>query len=297
MGVVNATTLSFGGRDGQHINMFGTGIGMGMQRNSMYFRAGTTNVMRWFFGGVHQDPEGNPGDGGTEAMSLSAGTLNLKTDLTMAGKNLNSQNVITNTVYTLDMLASRNLVGLEVHVGPLDDSRIRITNEDFQVFVNDGGDGFFRIVDRLVVSSRIEAEGFDSRSDRRLKKDIVEISDASEKLSALNGVEYLWRQDIPGHENQSPQRQSGVIAQEVKKVFPHLVSRSSDGYYAVNYNGLIPVLIEAHKEQQSEIDRLTAELAASKKISIVWEERLSALEAKVGGNSAPLASKSQAAAR
>jgi len=50
----------------------------------------------------------------------------------------------------------------------------------------------------------------------------------------------------------------GLIAQELEKVFPELVSvpTSESGYYAVNYNGMIPVLLEAIKEQQIQIEKL-----------------------------------------
>jgi Tfp pilus assembly protein PilN len=48
----------------------------------------------------------------------------------------------------------------------------------------------------------------------------------------------------------------GVLAQEIKEVFPELVSEDDNEMLAVNYQGLVPVLINALKEQQSEIDEL-----------------------------------------
>ena len=47
----------------------------------------------------------------------------------------------------------------------------------------------------------------------------------------------------------------GIIAQEIEKVLPELVSQS-ENHKTVNYNGLIGVLIEAIKEQQKQIDEL-----------------------------------------
>jgi hypothetical protein len=55
-----------------------------------------------------------------------------------------------------------------------------------------------------------------------------------------------------------------VIAQEVMEQFPDLVHKGSNGYYAVNYDGLIPVLIEAIKEQHSIIENLQAEITLLK---------------------------------
>ena len=48
----------------------------------------------------------------------------------------------------------------------------------------------------------------------------------------------------------------GVLAQDIKEVFPELVSKDDNEMLAVNYQGLVPVLINALKEQQSEIDEL-----------------------------------------
>ena len=47
-----------------------------------------------------------------------------------------------------------------------------------------------------------------------------------------------------------------IRAQEIQKVFPELVSEDDNEMLAVNYQGLVPVLINALKEQQSEIDEL-----------------------------------------
>ncbi len=48
----------------------------------------------------------------------------------------------------------------------------------------------------------------------------------------------------------------GVLAQEIQEVFPELVSEDDNEMLAVNYQALVPVLINALKEQQGEINRL-----------------------------------------
>ena len=48
----------------------------------------------------------------------------------------------------------------------------------------------------------------------------------------------------------------GVLAQEVKEVFPELVSMDENDMYSVNYQGLVPILINAIKEQDDKISRL-----------------------------------------
>jgi hypothetical protein len=90
-----------------------------------------------------------------------------------------------------------------------------------------------------------------SCSDRRLKRDIKPITSSLSNISQLNGYTYHWKDST---KSQLPQ--IGVIAQELQVVYPELVIEKADGMLSVNYEGLVPVLIEATKEQQSEIENL-----------------------------------------
>jgi len=67
------------------------------------------------------------------------------------------------------------------------------------------------------------------------------------------------------------QKQIGVIAQELQKVFPELVAEDDRGFLMVNYQGLVPVLLQAIKEQQQEINQLTDKVASQ-------EAKISAIE-------------------
>ena len=87
-------------------------------------------------------------------------------------------------------------------------------------------------------------------SDRRLKKDIEPLSLSLQKVQALEGVTYHWN-GINNHD--STQLQYGLIAQEVEKIFPELVTTENNGYKSVNYIALVPVLIEAVKELQQQV--------------------------------------------
>ena len=73
----------------------------------------------------------------------------------------------------------------------------------------------------------------------------------------LHGYQYQWRDE---NKDQSPQL--GVLAQEVESLFPALVKKDDKGLMSVNYSGLIPVLINAVKEQQQTIESLKKRLAA-----------------------------------
>lgn len=85
-------------------------------------------------------------------------------------------------------------------------------------------------------------------SDRRIKKDIVNIPNALEKVCKLNGVTYT-RTD-------TGERGTGVIAQEVLAVLPEAVFGSEEELYSVAYGNIVGILIESIKELKKEIDIL-----------------------------------------
>lgn len=91
-------------------------------------------------------------------------------------------------------------------------------------------------------------------SDRRLKNDIKQITDALNKISQIEGVTYLMK-------DAGDQHQMGVIAQEVERVFPEAVHKNENGYLSVNYSALVAPLIESVKQLKTEQDDLKAELA------------------------------------
>ncbi|WP_277962054.1 tail fiber domain-containing protein [Pseudomonas sp. RIT-To-2] len=95
-------------------------------------------------------------------------------------------------------------------------------------------------------------------SDRRLKKNDVEILDGLEKILAVRPVEFDRRATLDDEEY--PFHESGVIAQELNEVLPILVTQPSDeiggDVWRVNYTGLIPYLISAIKELKAELDKL-----------------------------------------
>ncbi len=97
-------------------------------------------------------------------------------------------------------------------------------------------------------------------SDARLKANIISLGATLSKLLQIDGKSYTMKKD------ENKKQKIGVLAQDIEKVFPELVSESN-GIKSVNYQGLVPVLINALKEQQAEIERLKTQ-----------EERLDKLE-------------------
>ena len=85
-------------------------------------------------------------------------------------------------------------------------------------------------------------------SDARLKSNIVSLGATLSKLLLIDGKSYIM--------NKSGEEKIGVLAQDIQKVFPELVSEDDNEMLSVNYQGLVPVLINALKEQQVEIEKL-----------------------------------------
>jgi uncharacterized coiled-coil protein SlyX len=145
----------------------------------------------------------------------------------------------------------------------------------FNFFYNDGTTNFGNIISlngtafnvgmgtvspdpnaRLDVFGNIYINGAFHASDRRFKKNIRKIRQPMDLLGELRGVAYEFRVDEFAERRFTAGQHYGLIAQELETVLPELVRDREDGYKAVNYEGLIPLLIEGVKEQQSEIDEL-----------------------------------------
>lgn len=116
-------------------------------------------------------------------------------------------------------------------------------------------------------------------SDERLKENMVKIAGSKDKLMKLNGIQYNYKKEYPSLSKKTDnvsdtthngmkkyskdlvqRKKLGFRAQELKIVFPELVKENDEGYLSVNYTGLIPVLVEAIKEQQAEYEALLAKV-------------------------------------
>ncbi|TAF78126.1 MAG: T9SS C-terminal target domain-containing protein [Bacteroidetes bacterium] len=125
-------------------------------------------------------------------------------------------------------------------------------------------------------------------SDRRLKNNIVSIDKALDKIAALRGIHYELKDSVDAafFENtvanadtsknnkktpnsskktaygaSAPSKTTfGFVAQEIETVLPELVTTSASSVKSVNYIGVIPILVEAMREQQTQIESLKAEV-------------------------------------
>lgn len=96
-----------------------------------------------------------------------------------------------------------------------------------------------------------------SSSDISLKDNVQVITGALDKLKAVRGVTWDWKEDVKDVIKKTPA--TGVIAQEVEATFPEVVTEGEDGLKRVYYDRMIGLLIEAIKELNDKIDRLEQE--------------------------------------
>ena len=175
-------------------------------------------------------------DSSPEASLTISGGIVKKTNLGWftGGNNISSeQNFGTITNHALPIITN-------------DIERMRITSSgDVTIGTDTPEDGSL-----LTVNGGITCYDFFNNSDRRLKKNIQNLNYGLKDLVSLQPVTYNWIDP-----KQTDKTQIGLIAQDLIPIIPELVNGDEEkGKLSVNYVGLVPVLINAIKEQQSKLD-------------------------------------------
>jgi len=93
-------------------------------------------------------------------------------------------------------------------------------------------------------------------SDISLKDNIRPIESAIFKVKQIRGVTFDWNEKS-GKIEQEKGHDVGLIAQEVEKVLPEVIQIREDGIKAIAYEKVVPLLVEAIKEQQTLIEDLS----------------------------------------
>ena len=138
--------------------------------------------------------------------------------------------------------------------------KVRLTGDaggqdiEFRRIAENGADARMFYVPRGANQVIFEYQ-FVQGSDSRLKDNIIPITNSLDKVKSLRGVEFDWNSGV----NEGT-HDVGLIAQEVEAVLPEAVTTQEDGYKNLAYTKVIPLLVEAMKEQQAMIDALKAEI-------------------------------------
>jgi hypothetical protein len=130
----------------------------------------------------------------------------------------------------------------------------------------------------LKVDGRIEMVTVATPSDVRYKREIRALESSLDKVLQLQGVTYEWNREQVKGAGFMDGKQIGLIAQAAEKVLPELVYTDEKGYKTLSYDKLAPVLIEAIKEQQKEIDRQQTMVAQQQNAINEKDARIAKLE-------------------
>ncbi len=178
-----------------------------------------------------------------------------------------------NTAYYSDPGATTNLFALTVNQtisGNITGTASNITSYTINQNVGTGNNVQFNGVGAGTAGAAGEVRATGNitayySSDRRLKENVVSISNALDKINKISGVEFDWTNEyIEMHGGEDGyfirKHDVGVIAQEIQDVLPDVVAERIDGYLAVRYEKIVPLLIEAIKEQQQQIEQLKTQI-------------------------------------
>src|SRR5262249_13388565 len=117
-------------------------------------------------------------------------------------------------------------------------------------------------------------------SSARYKRDVHDMGDGSRQLLELRPVTFRYQRDASG------ERQYGLVAEEVARVYPELVVRSATGEVeSVKYEELIPMLLNELQRQRKRLDAQAEQLARSadqREENAALAARLQRLEEAVG---------------
>ncbi len=153
--------------------------------------------------------------------------------------------------------------------------------------------GVITDVSSFKFNTDVYAKGVIINSDKRFKENIKPLRQAMYKLQKIRGVTYNLKPttksqkgstgfNAPNNEKEAAdiallaeteqkmknlyRSRIGFVAQELKEIFPELVKENPEGYLFVDYVGLVPVLVESIKQQQTQIATLKSLLLSQKTI-------------------------------
>ena len=187
-------------------------------------------------GGIDATKIGSGAVSNTEFGYLDGVTSAIQTQLN--GQVVGPASATDNAIARFDGTTGKLVQNSGVVIDDSGNVGIGTTNPTQKLQVGTSGDGSVAL-----------ANAWNTFSDIRLKRDLVRLPEALNKLEELNGYYYFWKDG----EDQS--RQVGVVAQEVEQVLPELVKTGQDGIKTVDYPKLTVLLIEAAKQLKADAEK------------------------------------------
>lgn len=226
-----------------------------------FFTQGTTSALRGLTSKMVITANGNVAIGTTA-------TINRFEVVGTAGQLFSVSDSFTGTIFSVNDVSG--IPSIEV----LDTGLVKLAQYNGQVAVSTGtivaGSALsvYGIISTIGSGGEIRASSeivAYYSSDARLKENVIVISNPIEMLNQIRGVYFDWTdkhiEERGGADGVFVRKHDvGVIAQEIESILPEIVTTRDNGYKAVKYEKLVPLLIEAIKEQQKTIDTLVKDL-------------------------------------
>ena len=179
--------------------------------------------------------------------SISTNTSNISTNTSNISTNTSNISTNASNISTIGVTASNASNGYTLNQDAETSSAVQFA----RIGVNTAASG---TAGSIIATNDIIAY---ASSDERLKENVTLLSNPIDKISQIKGIEFDWSDEsydhLAGHD-------VGVLAQDVEKVLPEVVATRDDGYKAVRYEKMVPLLIEAIKDQQVQIKELKGRL-------------------------------------
>jgi len=254
---------------------YGTGSVYGFSTKGISAHSADDGTRAWAFGGYYMGLQKGTGTvtnlEGVHAMTGGNGTgaVTYNTPLDIMGRIGNAATQAATGIYIRDFELKANETGSSaVNYGIYMEEQTT-GDQNYQIY-SEGGQSYLggslgigaQVAGsyKLVVAGAIYVAGGYYPSDARFKDNIATIESPLAKILNMRGVSYNWKKEEYKDRGFAEGRHYGVIGQEVEKVLPEVVKESPNGEKSVAYTELIPVLIEAVKEQQKMIEGLKAEV-------------------------------------
>jgi hypothetical protein len=199
---------------------------------------------------------------GDNNSSLSNALVVLKSGFIGIGSNIPSENLVLNDPVNAT---------LQLQVNGSDKGFVQTSGNSLRLGVystNPTGNVIFRLngADRFTIFPDGDATltgTLTQNSDERFKDQVTPLRHALDKVLKITGYQYYWKPEL----RKAAGLQIGLIAQNVEAVLPELVATDKQGLKSVAYQNMVPVLIEAIKEQQKQMEVMQQQIDELKKIN------------------------------
>src|SRR6056300_1754518 len=192
-------------------------------------------------------------EGGTGATSLTSNGI-------LTGNGTSAIQAESNLLFNGSTLEINNTGDWSYVLNNTNSGGLRFGTKDsggtlaYQIEISNTGN-YVKLNENTTVTGDLNATGdvvaFYS-SDKRLKDNIVRIENPLEKVEKIGGYTFDWNDKQETYIG----KDVGVIAQEIQEVLPELVTERDNGYLAVKYEKIVPLLIESIKELKQEVDEI-----------------------------------------